>query len=36
MSLRRSAKPDGPILTVSHAAWRDLMARIKQMSPPGV
>jgi hypothetical protein len=34
--LRRSADPDGPTVAVSHAAWRDLIARIKRMSPPGV
>lgn len=33
--LRRSADPDGLILAVSHAAWGDLIARIKQTVPTG-
>lgn len=32
--LRSSADPDGPILAFTHAAWRDLTARIKQMPLP--
>jgi hypothetical protein len=30
--LRRSVDPDDPVLTFTHAAWRDLTARIKQIS----
>jgi Domain of unknown function (DUF397) len=29
--LRNSADPDGSILAFTHAAWRALTARIKQM-----
>ena len=32
--LRESADPDGTVLTFTPAAWRDLTARIKQMSLP--
>jgi Domain of unknown function (DUF397) len=32
--LRKSADPDGMVLTFTLAAWRDLAARIKQMSLP--
>jgi hypothetical protein len=28
--LRGSVDPDGPVLVFTHAAWRDLTARIKQ------
>jgi len=33
--LRSSADPDGSILAITHAAWQDLTARIKETSLPG-
>jgi hypothetical protein len=33
--LRSSADPDGPILTFSSVAWRDLIISIKRMSLAG-
>ncbi|MGH3297370.1 MAG: DUF397 domain-containing protein [Trebonia sp.] len=33
--LRGSIDPDGPVLVMPHAAWRDLTARIKEMPPRG-
>jgi hypothetical protein len=35
MLLRSSADPDGSILAVTHGAWRDLTARVKQQTLPG-
>jgi hypothetical protein len=32
--LRGSGDPDGPILAFTHAAWRDLTARIKHTPQP--
>jgi hypothetical protein len=33
--LRESADPGGTVLAFTHPVWRDLTARIKQMSLPG-